>query len=450
MFWPFKKKKEKKDIFEVKKSNEMLETLKASKLAEKAFDITTKIYEQTGSRKAGHESSRKCARLLHEEFKQHSDDALITSFKSSESAYYGSIKLISISVPIILILSYFSLTILALIIFSFVTFTFVWEYIYCKGNDKTFFSKCDMTNVHATIEPSGECENTIIFTSHHDSAPLFNNEKSLMMSLYLPLIHWLALGLICVVVFITDIFTLGLLKIGLPPIFVVVLLVIMTITSFIYINLYKVISGEYSPGLGDNLISSCVVEELSRYFYWKKERGEGLKNTKLIFASFDGEECGLKGSKWWFEHHKEQLINPIVINLDCLYDASELTILTKDLNGLVNLSSSLAANTSSVCEKMGYKVKMGGMGMFCGSTDAASAARCGIDAISIVCTSMTPSDKSYFHTVDDTIDKIDKQTIEEVISICIKIVETNSKSEKPKEDLLALQDSEKKLIVMKK
>ena len=63
---------------------------------------------------------------------------------------------------------------------------------------------------------------------------------------------------------------------------------------------------------------------------------------------------------------------------------------------------------------------------------------------------MTPSDKSYFHTVDDTIDKIDKQTIEEVISICIKIVETNSKSEKPKEDLLALQDSEKKLIVMKK
>ena len=450
MFWPFKKKKEKKDFFVNKKSNEMLESLKASKLADKAFDIASNIYAQTGSRKAGHESSRKCARLLHEELKKHSDDALITSFKSSESAYYGSLKLISISVPIILILSYFSCSILALLIYSFVTFIFIWEYIYCKGSDKTFFSKCDMTNVHATIEPSGECENTIIFTSHHDSAPLFNNEKSLMMSLYLPLIHWLVLGLICVVGFITDIFTLGLLKIGLPPIFVIILLTIMLVTSFVYINLYKVISSDYSPGLGDNLISSCVVEELSRYFYWKKERGEGLKNTKLIFASFDGEECGLKGSRWWFEHHKEQLIRPLVINLDCLYDVSQLTILTKDVNGLVNLSSSLSASTASICEKMGYKVKMGAMGMFCGATDAASAARCGFDAISIVSTSMTPSEMSYYHTVEDTIDKVDKMTIEEVISICIKIVESNSICEETKEEFLALQDSDRKLSVIKK
>ena len=236
----------------------------------------------------------------------------------------------------------------------------------------------------------------------------------------------------------------------LPPIFVLVLLSIMAITSFVYINLYKLVSKEYSPGVGDNLMSSCVLEELARYFHWKKERGEGLKNTKLIFASFDGEECGLKGSRWWFEHHKEQLIKPIVINLDCLYDSSELTILTKDNNGLVKLSSSLASDIAALCEKMGYKVKMGGMEMFCGSTDATSAARCGFDAISIVCTNMTPSDKSYYHTLEDTIDKIDKATIEEVISICIKIVENNSVSNTPKKEILALQDSDRKLAVMKR
>ena len=450
MFWPFKKKKEKKDIFEVKKGNENLETLKASRLADKAFELANNIFEQTGARRAGDESSKKCARILHEELKKYSDDSLITSFRSSESSYYGSLKLLALSTPVILLLSYFSLTIFSLSLFCFISFIFIWEFIYCKGSDKTFFPKCYMTNVHATIEPSESYENTIIFTSHHDSAPLFNREKSLLVALYIPLIHWLFLGVICLVGFITDIFTLGLFKISLPPIFVLVLLSIMAITSFVYINLYKLVSKEYSPGVGDNLMSSCVLEELARYFHWKKERGEGLKNTKLIFASFDGEECGLKGSRWWFEHHKEQLIKPIVINLDCLYDSSELTILTKDNNGLVKLSSSLASDTAALCEKMGYKVKMGGMEMFCGSTDATSAARCGFDAISIVCTNMTPSDKSYYHTLEDTIDKIDKATIEEVISICIKIVENNSVSNTPKKEILALQDSDRKLAVMKR
>lgn len=287
MFWPFKKKKEKKDIFEVKKGNENLETLKASRLADKAFELANNIFEQTGARRAGDESSKKCARILHEELKKYSDDSLITSFRSSESSYYGSLKLLALSTPVILLLSYFSLTIFALLLFCFISFIFIWEFIYCKGSDKTFFSKCDMTNVHATIEPSESYENTIIFTSHHDSAPLFNREKSLLVALYIPLIHWLFLGVICLVGFITDIFTLGLFKISLPPIFVLVLLSIMAITSFVYINLYKLVSKEYSPGVGDNLMSSCVLEELARYFHWKKERGEGLKNTKLIFASSD-------------------------------------------------------------------------------------------------------------------------------------------------------------------
>ena len=49
-----------------------------------------------------------------------------------------------------------------------------------------------------------------------------------------------------------------------------------------------------------------------------------------------------------------------------------------------------------------------------------------------------------------TIDKIDKATIEEVISICIKIVENNSVSNTPKKEILALQDSDRKLAVMKR
>ena len=449
MFWPFKKKKVNNELFAVKKSNENLETLKASRLAEEAFDLASKIYSETGPRKAGSEGSKKCARILLEEFKKHSDDAIITSFRSSESAFYGSIKLLAVVAPVIILLSFFSCTLLALLLFLLVSFVFVWEFFLCKGSDKTFFSKCDMTNVHCVIEPKEECLNTIIFTSHHDSAPLMNNKYSIFVSLYLPLVHWLILGLTCIVGFVCDIFTLGLFKIGFPPIFQIVLLIIMALTSVVYMNLYKLISQEYAPGVGDNLISSCVLEELSKYFKWKKDNDRGLKNTKLVFSSFDGEECGIKGSAWWFNHHKDQFVSPIVINLDCLYDSSELTILTKDVNGYVNLSSSLASMCAMKAEKMGYKVKMGYMGVFCGATDAASAARCGIDAVSIVCTSTTPNEKTYYHTKEDTIDKLDRVTIEEIISLCIKIVEENSMYEKQEEKGLVLQDSSKKLAVMK-
>ena len=387
MFWPFGKKKEKPAVFEYKKGTGELDTLKANRLADSAYEMTAAVAAETGERKAGSEATRKCARLLHEELGKYCDDTLITSFRSSEVSYNGVLKLIAVSAPIILILDLAGCSVIALALFCFTVFLALREYLLCDGMRKQFFRVCDMTNVHGVIEPQGECTDTIVFTAHHDAAPLYtigkDDRKNMFLSLHLPLIHFCVTGLITVTGVITDIFTGELFSVNLPPVFVIVLLALLIISSGIYIRLWRLISDKYSPGIGDNLVSSCVLVQLARYFSWKKRKGEGFTGTRLVFASFDGEECGLKGSSWWYHNHKNQLVSPVVINLDSLCSASDLTFITKDVNGLVPLSSALASELSRIADRMGYSSKVGGLPLFAGATDAASASREDLEAVTV-------------------------------------------------------------------
>ena len=73
---------------------------------------------------------------------------------------------------------------------------------------------------------------------------------------------------------------------------------------------------------------------------------------------------------------------------------------------------------------MGYKIKKGKLTLFAGATDASSAAKNGIRATTI--TAMAGCDTPA-HTKDDTIDKIDIKTLEEVIAIVIKFIESKDK-----------------------
>ena len=451
MFWPFGKKKEKSAVFESKRGTGELDTLKANRLADSAYEMTAAVAAETGERKAGSEATRKCARLLHEELGKYCDDTLITSFRSSEVSYNGVLKLIAVSAPIILILDLAGCSVIALALFCFTVFLALREYLLCDGMRKQFFRVCDMTNVHGVIEPQGECTDTIVFTAHHDSAPLYtigkDDRKNMFLSMHLPLIHFCVTGLITVAGVITDIFTGELFSVNLPPVFVIVLLALLILSSGIYIRLWRLISDKYSPGIGDNLVSSCVLVQLARYFSWKKRKGEGFTGTRLVFASFDGEECGLKGSSWWYHNHKNQLVSPVVINLDSLCSASDLTFITKDVNGLVPLSSALASELSRIADRMGYSSKVGGLPLFAGATDAASASREDLEAVTVTAVPLDGA-SSVIHTENDTLENVERKVLEEVISICIRFAEDRGCTAPPSpEHHLTLENTEKRLQI---
>lgn len=459
MFWPFgKRKKERSELFtsaEKKRKPPVTEPLKAGRLVSLSLDKLVRIMNVTGPRPAGSDASREASRMLLEMFRPYSDDAVITSFQSSEKAYFGVFRLISLTVVPILLFMWIGVPVLSTLIFVFVCLVVWREFFLCLPSRKYPAPLVDMCNVHAVIESEEAADTTFIFTAHHDSAPIFNVEKgdrkSLLLSLYLPLVHYIVLGIFSLVMIIADIIGGGFLKISLPSLFPAIMLVLFTASSFIYVSLFRLVGDKYAPGAGDNLISSCMLTELAHYFYWKKENGEGLKNTRLVFASFDGEECGLKGSEEWFRRYSDLTRNAVVFNIDCPYYAEHLTFLTKDVNGFVPLSISFASRCAADAASMGYKSKVGELPIFAGATDAASAARAGLEATTIMGIPMSGSSIAPYHTADDVPDALDKATLEEVMAIAIKVVEKNYASEEPVDEIVpALSDESRHFSLIRK
>ena len=156
-----------------------------------------------------------------------------------------------------------------------------------------------------------------------------------------------------------------------------------------------------------------------------------MSSTRLVFASFDGEECGTAGSLGWFSSNTH-LLSPksYVLNFDGLYREEDMVFLARDGNGLIPLSFPLASRCSRIASSMGYHIGVGKLGFLGGETDAASASAMGIPAVTL--TSMAPGTDTPAHSEDDTCDKISEEAIAEAISIAIKLVsEIDEEDKKP-------------------
>lgn len=455
LFSFFGKKKKEEKLFEQKREKKFgsdVETLKASKLASLVLSKTEELAKR-GPRKAGTQVTREVARELHSNLSDYTDEAVITSFRATESSYYGSFKIIAYSVIPILILCWLGLSYAAIFIYAAVCFLSYKEFFLCKNALTPLFRKSSMSNVHGIINPKDNVEKTVIVSAHHDSAPMFtagDNSNDLLISLYLPLVHYIFLGLVIIALFITDIIGGKFFVINLAPLALLIILSILTLSLPLYWKLIHLVSKHYSPGVGDNLVSSVMLTELAHFFNWEKKQGKGFKHTRIIFASFDAEECGLKGSSTWYEKHKDLLSDDCInLNIDSPYYSEHLAFLTKDVNGLVPLSSSLAAECAEKAKRMGFSVKVGGLSLFSGATDAASAARAGVDSTTLVGIPLGGKAGAPYHTENDTIDSLNAKTIEEVISIIIKIVKTSEPEIVSEEDKTSLEDNNKKFRLTK-
>lgn len=457
MRFPFSRKKETEtELFATAKKSQSVRNagvLKSSALASAAMQRCAQIISRCPERKAGSEESRQAARMLHEAFSDVSDDCVITSFRSNEGRYSSIFRLISAASVLMTVLCWLDLSFFALVTAAIVSFITVHDYMLCLKNNDSRARGSDFTNVHAVIEPEEDAESTIIFTSHHDSARMLSSGRgegnSLIMSLHVPLVHFIVLALASFCLFVNDLFSGGALRLNLPPLSMGILLALLTLCLPFQWKLFNLVTDECSPGAGDNLISSCILTETAHYFKWRKDNEHGLKNIRLVFASFDGEECGLKGSEDWYRRYAGLCRNASVINLDCPLRLQDLCYITKDVNGFVPLSGELAAELAQASEMMGYKSRTGSLSLFSGATDAASAARAGLKAVTLMCMMPGGPGSDVIHTTDDTLENLDKKTVEAVISICIKFVLNRAGAEENVEERRpsALEDTARKLTI---
>ena len=415
----FKKAKQ-NEIFIPDNKYKEINTLKASKLAKNALNSLSILAGELGSRKAGSEETKKAASMLATLFEPKADSVVLSEDKVILSTIDYIHKVIAISVPIILLANLFSLSILSSIVFGLVTYLYIYDTILLQDNKIIKHKKATMHNVHAIIEPRDPVEKTIVLTAHHDAARLFNPKVKSYFYL-ICLIHYIVLGIMSCLFFLYDLFTLEIFTIQFSFTFQTFINILFILSSFIYYYLFNYLADEYSPAIGDNLSSCCILTEIANYFKFEKENTRPLNNTRLIFASFDGEEIGLKGSSVWYKNNKDLLINAENINLDTLYNEDSLYVLNQDANGFQELSKELASKLSSYAHDMGFKAKAGKARFSTGATDAVAAAREGVEAASIVAL----DNNSPLHTAEDTQDKISPKVVEIVISILIKYIKNN-------------------------
>jgi hypothetical protein len=427
----FNKKQQKKPPL-VKETDkplqEKIETLKAGRLASLSLALADKLISLHGPRVAGSESARNTALDLQGELKGFCDSTDYQEFSMHHLAYTLWMKALVVVYPFSLVLLWVGLPVLSLSVLVLFSWYVLREFIFFNPIGEKYTPRARGANVHGVLDPKGEILHTVIFSGHHDSARLYKY-NSLDKLLYakkvlIPLLLFVFLVLAVLTQLLTELFTGDLFSFNVPPVPCIISNGILTLGFPLVLPLWGFVTSQGSPGAGDNLVSSCMGIELARYFDWRKRCGKNLAHTRLVFASFDGEEVGLKGSKQWFSQNTELCKGAIHLNFDCPYYADQLTFLEKDINGTQPLSSKLARRCVQIAKSMGYDATSQSIPFLAGGTDAAEASRAGLEACTLTAIGWDDVSKpAVYHTKDDVCTAIESEALERALSIAIRLVD---------------------------
>jgi Zn-dependent M28 family amino/carboxypeptidase len=186
------------------------------------------------------------------------------------------------------------------------------------------------------------------------------------------------------------------------------------------LQLFFMMGSAKSPGAGDNLNATSLAAALGSHFMGERNRGFPLRHTRLILLSTDGEEIGQRGAIRFIGDHAAQLraTPTLVLNIDSVYFARDLTVLTRDRNGTCRLSAAMASDILGVAEGLGLRLKRAPIPFGGGGTDAAAFAVAGIEAVSIVGMPMGLVSRDHlYHTSKDTVECIEIGAVASVAAI---------------------------------
>ncbi len=388
----------------------------------RAFVFTDEVVENFPGRVAGSEAVHKAGLRISEEFAKYCDAGTVKVERFDIHPWSflkyipGLVVLYFACVALLLFapaLAWLAFAGLALGLFVFYgQFVRYWHLL------DPLFPRRQAYNVYGSIEPSGEVKQQVVVSAHHDAAYVFHLLHR-VPKYYALLINggilFLVLGfLVSLVATVLLIF-----NILLPQWAAIALMV----GGIFVLPLAFFTTGQVVPGAGDNMIAVAIASEIGGLFgNIKKSGGNALKHTRLIIASFDAEEAGLRGARAFIRAHREELLKTktYVLNLDTLYKLKALSFLDKDLNSTVKLSHQLAQDCVDIAKDLGYPAIIGAMSFGGGSTDAAAFGEAGIEATNLAAMSFDLKDYDrgwVYHTPNDVSKHIEPEAVEAALKI---------------------------------
>ncbi|MGH0052533.1 MAG: M28 family peptidase [Sphaerochaetaceae bacterium] len=425
-----RKRKKQPTLVEGQKTapRQKLETLKAGRLASLAIEITRTLIDTFGPRVAGSDSAQRAAEAIEAAYIPFCNQTAQTEFLLDTDTHSKPFTYACYLYPLLVLLMCIGLPWVSLLLFLvFGWYTARELYLY-KPIGRLHRTTSKGINVHGVLEPEGEVQHTLIFSAHHDSAPLHRYNQldrfSYARNVLLPVVLFLFSGVLSLVQMISELLARILLIPNFPSLPMFILLVLLLGATPLLFPLRTFYEKEGSPGAGDNLVSVGMTIQLARFFHWKKDCGKSLSHTRLIFCSFDGEEAALQGSRAWFSQMASSLIDPLALNFDSVYYSDHLTFLERDINGTQPLDVTLARRCTEIARSMGYEAKSESIPRLWGGTDAAEASRYNIPATTLTAVAWDDRSKPALqHTRDDVVDAVELKALEMALSVAIKLTD---------------------------
>ena len=382
-----------------------------------AVNGITNICKLYGPRPCGEESEKKAQETMLEELKAYSDEVRRETFKANPDAFMsfvpiaGSCCIGASALNILASKNKSKAALGSLALLGTGVAGLVGEFLFYKKPLDPFFKEKESGNVIAIRKATGETKRRIIVSGHTDSAPewtytyKFGSHGSIIV--LVPAIAGLVYTATTSAMALMNKKAAKKMALGqlafLPA----------------YASLYKFTNSKnYVDGANDDLsgcyLSSAVLKYLS-------DNDISFENTEVIAMLAGGEECGLRGSKAFFEAHPEYKndgVETVFISADTVRDEDFMMIYEKDMTGMVKNDKRVCELLRKAAEKHGLTIPVGTIPL--GSTDAAAASQAGIPAASIV--AMDPSPADYYHTRRDTADILNPACTEKRINVILEAV----------------------------
>jgi len=386
----------------------------------RVFDFTDEVVERYPNRLAGTKACRDAAGRIKEEFAKNCDagSVKVEDFTVHPKSFLKYIPGLVVLYFIGAVLLYFGFPLPALLVYALAIFIFYAQFARYWALLDPLFPKATGYNVYGSIEPEGEVKQQVVVSGHHDAAYVFQL-LARVPKYYARLIN--AGILVLLLGFLVSLIAavLALFNITLPGWVPVALMVF----GVFQLPLAFFTTGEVSPAAGDNMIAVAVANETAKLFHDAKQAGKNpLRHTRLIVASFDAEEAGLRGARAFCKKHGEELLRTktYVFNIDTLYKLEDLSFLVKDLNATVKLSPAMAKDCVDTVKSLGYSARIAVMPFGAGSTDAAEFGKLGVEAINMSGISFDISkfgEGLVYHTRNDVTKYIEPQLVEAALKI---------------------------------
>lgn len=158
-----------------------------------------------------------------------------------------------------------------------------------------------------------------------------------------------------------------------------------------------------APGANDNASGTAMVLELARVFQ------NVPTDTEIRFITFGAEELGLIGSRYYVNNLPQSEISRIAanFNLDMVGSRDAGDLVMRTVNGQPNLVTELSQASSLRLNGASTPFAQGG------SSDHVPFGEAGIPAALFIHAPLEP----WYHTPEDTIDKISKEKLQDVAQI---------------------------------